>query len=144
MKRYGKHAGEQRGLLPWTATGILSSTDFSPKSEIAPISDEVNRIIEGKTDYMPAKELVYEPNSNPPRVRNANRLHLYRPLFLEFAKSPKLLEPLEEILGKPLTAVWQQRFRQAGPSGNGRAAASGYAVLAVRSTGNDYSMGRAG
>ena len=82
--------------------GFLVLDGLFTEREIAPISDEVDRIIEGRTDYLPAKELIFEPNSDPPRVRNANRLHLYCPLFLEFAKSPNLLEPLKQILGEPL------------------------------------------
>ena len=74
---------------------------FTPL-EIAPISDEIDRIIRGEADYLPAKEVINEPNTNPPQVRNAFRLHFYNPLFLDFAKSRKMIDPLEDILGKPL------------------------------------------
>lgn len=82
---------------------------FSP-SEIAAVSNEVNRVIEGKAAYLPEKEIVYEPDTTPRRVRNAFRLHFYEKKFLDTAKHAKLIGPLEVILGKPLRLYGSQVF----------------------------------
>lgn len=82
---------------------------FSP-SEIAAVSDEVNRVIEGRATYLPEAEVVYEPDSTPRRVRNAFRLHIYEQQFLNTAKHPKLIGPLEAILGKSLRLYGSQVF----------------------------------
>ena len=90
--------------------GFVILEDLFSASEIGPISDEVDRILQGQVDYLPANEVVYEPGSNPPQVRNAFRLHFYNQLFLDFAKSPKMINPLEEILGKHLRLYGSQVF----------------------------------
>lgn len=82
---------------------------FSP-SEIAAISDEVDSVIDGKAAYLPASEVVYEPNTSPQRVRNAFRLHLYSDKFLEVAKHPNLIGPLEALLGRHLRLYGSQIF----------------------------------
>jgi len=80
------------------------------ESEIAPISEEVDGVIEGRVSYMPEKDLIWEPDTNPPRLRNALRLHLYNPYFLQVAKNPKLVSVLGEILGNPLRLYGSQVF----------------------------------
>lgn len=80
------------------------------EDEIAPISAEVDRVIEGRADYVPEKDMVWEPDSNPPRLRNAFRLHLYNPFFLHVARSPKLTSVIGEILGHPLRVYGSQIF----------------------------------
>jgi len=80
------------------------------ESEIAPISEEVDGVIEGRVSYMPEKDLIWEPDTNPPRLRNALRLHLYNPYFLQVAKNPKLISVLGEILGNPLRLYGSQVF----------------------------------
>lgn len=82
---------------------------FSP-SEITTVSDEVNRVIEGRAAYLPEAEVVYEPDSTPRRVRNAFRLHHYEGRFLNTAKHPNLIGPMEAILGKSLRLYGSQVF----------------------------------
>src|SRR5437870_13427599 len=72
------------------------------EDEIAPVSDEIDLLIEGKATYVPERDLIWEPDANPPRLRNAFRLHLYNNFFLEFAKSRKLTVILGERLRHPL------------------------------------------
>jgi ectoine hydroxylase-related dioxygenase (phytanoyl-CoA dioxygenase family) len=88
---------------------VILEDVFSP-SEIAAVSDEVDRVIEGRAAYLPEKELVYEPDTTPRRVRNAFRLHFYEQRFLDAAKHPKLIGPLEAILGKSLRLYGSQVF----------------------------------
>jgi phytanoyl-CoA hydroxylase len=82
---------------------------FSP-SEIAAISDDVDRVIEGKVSNLPETEIVYEPDTSPRRVRNAFRLHLYDKQFFETAKHPRLIGPLGALLGKSLRLYGSQVF----------------------------------
>jgi ectoine hydroxylase-related dioxygenase (phytanoyl-CoA dioxygenase family) len=82
---------------------------FSPP-EIAAVSNEVDRIIEGKSSSLPETEIVYEPDSSPRRVRNAFRLHVYEKQFFETAKHPKLIGPLDAILGRSLRLYGSQVF----------------------------------
>jgi phytanoyl-CoA hydroxylase len=74
------------------------------------VSDEIDRLIEGKSTYVPERDLVWEPDANPPRLRNAFRLHLYNDFFLEFAKSRKMTGILGELLGHPLRLYGSQLF----------------------------------
>jgi phytanoyl-CoA hydroxylase len=78
--------------------------------EIAPVSKEIDRLIAGESTYVPERDLVWEPESDPPRLRNAFRLHLYSDFFLEFAKSVKITGVLKEILGHPLRLYGSQLF----------------------------------
>jgi len=78
--------------------------------EIAPVSEEIDHLIAGKSTYVPERDLVWEPDVNPPRLRNAFRLHLYNEFFLEFAKSPKMTAVLGELLGHPLRLYGSQLF----------------------------------
>jgi ectoine hydroxylase-related dioxygenase (phytanoyl-CoA dioxygenase family) len=80
------------------------------EDEIRPISDEVDKVIAGKAEYLPEKDLVYEPNSNPPRLRNAFHLHLYSELFMNVAKTPRLVSVLKEMLGSPMRLYGSHLF----------------------------------
>jgi phytanoyl-CoA hydroxylase len=90
--------------------GYLILDRIFSEAEIAPVSDEIDRLIEGKSTYVPDRDLVWEPDSSPPRLRNAFRLHLYNDFFLNFAKSRKLTATLAEILGRPLRLYGSQLF----------------------------------
>jgi phytanoyl-CoA hydroxylase len=82
---------------------------FSPL-EIAGISDEIDAIVEGRVDYVPERDIVYEPDSEPRRVRNAFRLHVYNPPFLEVARHPALLDAMSRLLPGPLRLYASQLF----------------------------------
>lgn len=78
--------------------------------ELETISEEVNRVIEGRADYLPAEDIVYEPDTQPPRVRNAFHLHAHSDVFLRAAKNPAVIGVLESVLGKPLRLYASQVF----------------------------------
>ena len=80
------------------------------KQEISAISDEVDLVIEGRAAYLPEKDIVYEPDTHPRRVRNAFHLHIYNDAFLQVAKHPALIGALESILEKPLRLYASQIF----------------------------------
>jgi phytanoyl-CoA hydroxylase len=80
------------------------------KQEISALSQEVDRVIEGKAHYLPSSEIVFEPDTQPPRLRNAFRLHLYNNLFLEAARHPALIAEVQDILGKTLRLYGSQVF----------------------------------
>ena len=90
--------------------GYLIIDRVFSEDEIAPVSEEIDRLIAGKSTYVPERDLVWEPGANPPRLRNAFRLHLYNNFFLEFAKSPKMTGILGELLGHPLRLYGSQLF----------------------------------
>jgi phytanoyl-CoA hydroxylase len=97
--------------------GYVVLPDLFSASEIAPISDEIDRLLEGKVNYVPEHDLIWEPNSNPPRLRNAFRLHLYSDFFLQVATTPALVEAVRLILGTPLRLYGGQLFAK--PAGVG-------------------------
>lgn len=97
--------------------GYLILPDIFSPSELAPISEEVDRVIAGESGYMPEHDLVWEPNSDPPRLRNAFRLHIYSDFFLQIAKTPALVEAVGRILGHPLRLYGAQLFAK--PAGVG-------------------------
>jgi phytanoyl-CoA hydroxylase len=90
--------------------GFVVVEDVFSGQELSTLSDEVNRVIEGRADYLPANDVVYEPDTQPPRVRNAFHLHSYSDVFLRAAKNPSLIGVLESILGKPLRLYGSQIF----------------------------------
>ncbi|MES2391601.1 MAG: phytanoyl-CoA dioxygenase family protein [Acidobacteriota bacterium] len=90
--------------------GFVVVPDVFTGDELATLSNEVDRVVEGRAEYLPAEQLVYEPNTEPPRVRNAFHLHHYSDIFLKAAKNPELLELLGSILGKPLRLYASQVF----------------------------------
>ncbi|HVF09796.1 MAG TPA: phytanoyl-CoA dioxygenase family protein [Abditibacteriaceae bacterium] len=78
--------------------------------EVATISAEVDKVIAGEVGGVPEHDIIYEPNSSPPRVRNIFRLHQYIPFFMETARNPKLVAVVEEIFGRPLRLYASQLF----------------------------------
>jgi ectoine hydroxylase-related dioxygenase (phytanoyl-CoA dioxygenase family) len=90
--------------------GFAVLEDVFSSAELEDISREVDRVIDGKASYMPAVDIVYEPNSSPPRVRNAFRLHIYNKQFLAAAKHANLIGPLSELLGQSLRLYGSQVF----------------------------------
>jgi phytanoyl-CoA hydroxylase len=82
---------------------------FSPR-EISALSEEVDRVIAGEASYLPSSEMVFEPDTQPPRLRNAFRLHLYHEPFLEAARHPSLVGPVQSILGNTLRLYGSQIF----------------------------------
>src|SRR2546425_997532 len=90
--------------------GFVALDGLFSEEEIRPISDEVDKVIERRVDYVPQRDLLEEPGSNPPRLRNAFRLHLYNSLFLEAARHLKLVSAVDAILGRPLRLYSSQLF----------------------------------
>jgi phytanoyl-CoA hydroxylase len=90
--------------------GFAIVEDVFSRQEISALSEEVDRVIEGKAAYLPSSEVVFEPNTQPPRLRNAFRLHLYQEMFLEAARHPSLVGPVQAILGKQLRLYGSQVF----------------------------------
>lgn len=90
--------------------GYVVLENLFSEDEIRPISDEVDRIVEGRADYMPAHDVIHEPGSDPPRLRNAFRMHIYNPYFLEVARESKIVTVMEEILGRPVRLYGSQLF----------------------------------
>jgi phytanoyl-CoA hydroxylase len=90
--------------------GFAIVEDVFSRQEISALSEEVDQVIEGKAPYLPASEMVFEPNTQPPRLRNAFRLHLYQETFLEAARHPSLVGPVQTILGKQLRLYGSQVF----------------------------------
>lgn len=90
--------------------GFVVIPDAFSGQQLATLSDEVNHVIEGTADYLPAKDVVYEPDTNPPRVRNAFNLHSHSDIFFQAAKNPALIGLLESILGSPLRLYASQVF----------------------------------
>jgi phytanoyl-CoA hydroxylase len=90
--------------------GFLVLERLFTEEEIAPVSDEIDRIIQGKVDYIPKDDLFYEPGSSPPRMRNAFRVHLYNPFFMGITRHPKVVSVVERILGTPLRLYNTQLF----------------------------------
>jgi len=98
----------------------------SAKRNVRPVSDEVDNVIAGRANYLPPQELVYEPDSDP-RLRKAFRMHLYDELFMNVARTPKLLEILVEMLGGPLRVYGSHLFAKPARVGT-IAAAPGHAL----------------
>src|SRR5882724_3711356 len=95
-------ATASEAAMQFEQNGYLIINRVFSEDEIAPVSDEIDLLIGGKSTYVPERDLVWEPDLNPPRLRNAFRLHLYHNFFLEFAKSRKMTGLLAELLGHPL------------------------------------------
>jgi phytanoyl-CoA hydroxylase len=92
------------------ANGFCVVHDVFSAAEIATISAEVDRVIEGSASYLPAEEIIYEPGTETRRVRNAFRLHLYNDAFLGAAKQPKLIGAIQTLLGRNLRLYGSQVF----------------------------------
>lgn len=88
-------------------------------AEIAQISNEVDKVITGDGYKLPDEDVVYEPNTSPPRVRNSFRLHQHFPYFLEAARNPGILDFVESVFGAPVRLYSSQLFAK--PAGVGTA-----------------------
>jgi ectoine hydroxylase-related dioxygenase (phytanoyl-CoA dioxygenase family) len=90
--------------------GFVVLENIFDQAAIERISGEVDRILEGRHPAFPTDELIYEPGSDPPRVRNAFRLHLYDEFFLSVARHPPLIAAVAGLLGAPLRLYGSQLF----------------------------------
>lgn len=90
--------------------GFVVVPDVFSEKEISGISAEVDRVLSGEGSYLPENEVILEPNTNPPRVRNAFRLHLYNNDFLNAARHPPLVNAVESLLGTGLRLYGSQVF----------------------------------
>jgi ectoine hydroxylase-related dioxygenase (phytanoyl-CoA dioxygenase family) len=90
--------------------GYVVLPDLFDPNKLADISDEVDALIGGRAAYVPEQDLIWEPGVQPKRLRNAFRMHLYNEAFLRFAQTPRLLEVLHAILGRPLRLYSSQIF----------------------------------
>ena len=88
--------------------GVAVLEDLFSEDELSPISDEVDRVIRREVTYVPDADLVYEPGTD--RLRNAFRLHLYEPLFMDFARKAQLVEVVKSIFGEPVRLYGSQVF----------------------------------
>jgi len=88
--------------------GVVVLEDLFSEEEMAPISDEVDRVIRREVTYVPDSDLIYEPGTD--RLRNAFRLHHYATPFMDFARKPQLVAVLREILGEPVRLYGSQVF----------------------------------
>jgi phytanoyl-CoA hydroxylase len=88
------------------------------EEQLRPVSEEVDRVIDGRAAYVPASDLIYEPGSNPPRLRNAFRLHLYNDLFLRVPSQPALAGAVESILGSPVRLYSSGLFAKPAEAGS--------------------------
>ncbi|MCC7235647.1 MAG: phytanoyl-CoA dioxygenase family protein [Bryobacterales bacterium] len=100
----------------WRRDGMVVARDLFTAAELAGIEDEVAKLLTG-TSGLPAEELVYEPDTNPPRLRNAFRLHLYSSFFHDLARRPSLTGVMRELLGSPLRLYSSQMFLKPGHVG---------------------------
>jgi ectoine hydroxylase-related dioxygenase (phytanoyl-CoA dioxygenase family) len=90
--------------------GFAIVRDVFSRQEISALSEEVDRVIGGNAPYLPPSEMVFEPETQPARLRNAFRLHLYNDLFLEAARHPALVRSVQNILGRTLRLYSSQIF----------------------------------
>jgi len=90
--------------------GFVVLHDIFSAGEIGRISDEIDRIVEGRVDYIPATDIIYEPDTEPRRVRNAFRLHVYHPPFLDVARHAALLHAMSRLLPGPIRLYGSQLF----------------------------------
>ena len=68
----------------WRRDGIVVARELFSAAELAEIESQVGKLLSGESG-LPGHELVYEPGSTPPRLRNAIRLHQYSSFFHELA-----------------------------------------------------------
>jgi ectoine hydroxylase-related dioxygenase (phytanoyl-CoA dioxygenase family) len=90
--------------------GFLVLERLLSEEEISPVSDEIDRIIKGGANDFPKGDIVFEPGSSPPRVRNAFRVHIHNPFFMGVARHPKIIPVVEELLGRPVRLYSSQVF----------------------------------
>lgn len=100
----------------WQRDGMVVVTDLFETSELETIERNVSRLLAGDGG-IPEHELVYEPGSSPPRLRNAFRLHLYSQFFRELASHSGLAGVMSQLLGSPLRLYGTQMFLKPGRVG---------------------------
>ncbi|MBK9166043.1 MAG: phytanoyl-CoA dioxygenase family protein [Bryobacterales bacterium] len=81
---------------------------FSP-AETDRMRDAVECLLAGDPP-LPPHEVVPEPGADPPRLRNAFRMHLYAPYFRDLAAHPALTTVVAGLLGRPLRLYSSQLF----------------------------------
>jgi len=115
----GKLTAESDRVRLFQKNGFLILKNLLSEDEIAPISDEIDRILTGTVGYVPEHDLVYEPGSTQPRrVRSVFRIHHYNPFFMGLARHPKVVTVVEELLGRPLRLYSSQLFAKPGEVGS--------------------------
>ncbi|MCC6291212.1 MAG: phytanoyl-CoA dioxygenase family protein [Bryobacterales bacterium] len=97
----------------WRRDGIVVARELFSAAELAEIESQVGKLLSGESG-LPVHELVYEPGSNPPRLRNAFRLHQYSSFFYDLARRPALTGVMRELLGSPLRLYSSQMFLKPG------------------------------
>src|ERR1700690_3878600 len=90
--------------------GFVILENVFSQAELDPISEKIQGVIDGRVDYVPESDRIYEPGSDPPRLRNAFRLHQYNGFFLDVARNPRVVEVMETLLGAPLRLYGSQLF----------------------------------
>jgi phytanoyl-CoA hydroxylase len=90
--------------------GFVVVPNVFSEQEMSRISADVDCVLSGKGSDLPKDDVVFEPNTDPPRVRNAFRLHLYNDAFLHTAKHPPLVSAVESLLGTGLRLYSSQVF----------------------------------
>jgi ectoine hydroxylase-related dioxygenase (phytanoyl-CoA dioxygenase family) len=93
----------------WESDGFVVVEDMFPGDELEQMREQVDRLLT-QPGVLPEHEIVYEPDSDPPRVRNAFRMHLYSEYFKELAHHPRLVAAMAELLGRPLRLYGSQIF----------------------------------
>jgi phytanoyl-CoA hydroxylase len=98
--------------------GYVIMPELLSEQEIGPISDEIDRIITGKSDYIPAESILYEADLSIRRVRNVFGLHRFHPVFMDLARHPKIVATVGQALGNPLRLYSSQLFAKPGSGGS--------------------------
>lgn len=101
----------------WRRDGVVIARGLFGGEELQAINRSVEELLAGNGG-LPENELVYEPGSNPPRLRNAFRLHRYSPFFWDLACHRGLTDIMGELLGKPLRLYSTQMFLKPGKVGS--------------------------
>lgn len=101
----------------WQRDGMVVIPGLFQDEKLREIDRAVNELLTG-SGGLPESELVYEPGSNPPRLRNAFRLHRYSPFFWDLACDSALASIMAELLGKPLRLYSSQMFLKPGMVGS--------------------------
>lgn len=101
----------------WQNDGLFIVPSLFHTNELAEIEAAVAELLAGNGG-IPEEELVYETGSNPPRLRNAFRMHRYRPFFWQLACHPRLASVMEQLLGGPLRLYSTQMFLKPGKVGS--------------------------
>ena len=80
--------------------GLLIVEDMFQGVELDEMRAQVALLLSGETP-MPASEIVHEPGSDPPRVRNVFRMHAYVEYFRSLASHAKMAGLMADLVGRP-------------------------------------------